>query len=128
MYVFLYILIALVALFVVLALFAPKSYDVNRSIVIKRPISEVFQYLKLIRNQDHWSPWKKKDPNMHQEFIGTDGEPGFISKWEGNKDVGMGEQELIKIIDNEKIESQLRFLNLGNQNLMPILLLRKSMN
>ena len=35
---------------------------------------------------------------------------GFVSKWEGNKDVGSGEQEIKKIIHNESIESELRFL------------------
>ena len=32
------------------------------SIIIDKPISEVFDYLKYLKNQDHWSPWKNKDP------------------------------------------------------------------
>lgn len=51
---------------------------------------------------------------MKQEFTGTDGEVGFISKWEGNKAVGTGEQEIINIINNESIESQLRFFKPWN--------------
>jgi hypothetical protein len=47
---------------------------------------------------------------MKKEFEGTDGEVGAISKWEGNKEVGMGEQELVRIVDNELVESKLRFL------------------
>ncbi len=88
----LYIVLAIIVLVVLLALIAPKTYSVSRSVVVNRPISEVFTYVKSIKNQNDWSPWKKKDPNMKQEFIGTDGEVGFISKWEGNKDVGTGEQ------------------------------------
>ena len=110
MYIVLYIIIGILAIIALLALIAPKSYEVNRSIVINKPISEVFEYLKYIKNQDYWSPWKKKDPNMKQEFVGTDGEIGFISKWEGNKDVGTGEQDLISIQkENDRIEVQLRF-------------------
>lgn len=109
MYVVLYIIIGILAIIALLALIAPKSYEVNRSIVINKPISEVFEYLKYIKNQDYWSPWKKKDPNMKQEFVGTDGEIGFISKWEGNKDVGMGEQEILGIEHNQQITSELRF-------------------
>ncbi|WP_111683966.1 SRPBCC family protein [Winogradskyella tangerina] len=105
----LYIVGGIIAVIVFLALVAPKTYHVNRSITIERPIAEVFSYLKSIKNQNEWSPWKKKDPNMTQEFVGTDGEVGFISKWEGNKDVGTGEQEIVAIAENESIKSQLRF-------------------
>ena len=110
MFTFLWIVSGIIALLVFLSIIAPKTYNVSRSIVIHRKLAEVFEYIKLIKNQDHWSPWKKKDPNMKQEFYGIDGEAGFISKWEGNKDVGSGEQEIINVIPNERIESQLRFL------------------
>ena len=66
MYIILYAVVAIVGLFILLALIAPKKYQVNRSIVINKPLPEVFQYLKHIKNQDDWSPWKKKDSNMKQ--------------------------------------------------------------
>ena len=106
---FLYVVVAIILLILILAIMAPKTYNVSRSITINKPISEVFDYLKYIKNQDHWSPWKKKDPHMKQEFTGTDGEIGFVSKWEGNKEVGTGEQEIISITENKSINSQLRF-------------------
>ena len=43
------------------------------------------------------------------DFEGGDGQVGAISKWEGNKDVGTGEQELTRIVENEVVESRLRF-------------------
>ena len=106
---FLDILVVLAALIIFLGLIAPKEYKVNRSIIINNPLSDTFQYLKSIKNQNDWSPWKKKDPDMTQTFEGIDGEVGFVSKWKGNKDVGEGEQEIISIIENESIDSQLRF-------------------
>lgn len=108
--IFLYILIGIIALIIILGLIAPKSYDVSKSIVINRPISQVYEYLRFIKNQDHWSPWKKKDPDMKQSYEGTDGEIGFVAKWEGNKEVGMGEQELKHLDENERIVTELRFL------------------
>nr|WP_299521271.1 SRPBCC family protein [Winogradskyella sp.] len=105
----LYVVLGIIAIIVFLALVAPKSYNVSRSITIDKPITEVFNYLKHIKNQDEWSPWKKKDPNMKQEHVGTDGEVGFIAKWEGNKEVGTGEQEIVSITENESINSQLHF-------------------
>lgn len=105
----LYVVAAIVAVIVLLALVAPKTYNVSRSIVINKPVSEVFEYLKHIKNQDEWSPWKKKDPNMKQTHTGTDGEIGFVARWEGNKEVGTGEQEIVSISENKAVNSQLRF-------------------
>lgn len=106
----LYIVGGLVLLIAILALLAPKTYDVSRSIEISKPKNEVFQYLRSLKNQDKWSPWNKKDPDMKKEFRGTDGEVGSVSYWLGNKDVGEGEQEITKIVDGERVESELRFL------------------
>ena len=109
MYYALWIVLGIIVILIFLVIIAPVSYDVRRSIIIHRKLPEVFDYIKSIKNQDNWSPWKKKDPNMKQEFEGVDGEVGFISKWEGNKEVGTGEQEIKKIVTNERIESELRF-------------------
>ena len=106
---FFYILIGIILVLIILGFVAPKDYEVSRSIVIDKDLKEVFQFVKLIKNQDQWSPWKKKDPNMIQSFIGTDGEVGFVAKWKGNKAVGEGEQEIITIVENEYIDAQLRF-------------------
>ena len=103
------ILGGIAALILILAVIAPKRYDVNRSVTIARPKAEVFEYLRYLQKQDEWSPWNKKDPDMKKQFEGTDGEVGAISKWQGNKDVGEGEQELIRIVDGEVVESRLRF-------------------
>ena len=106
----LYILIGLMALIILLSLIAPKSYEVFRKIKIDRPVDDVFSYLRMLKNQDDWSPWALKDPNMAKAYEGIDGTPGFVSKWEGNKEVGSGEQEIKSIIENKRIDSELRFL------------------
>jgi hypothetical protein len=97
-------------LIAILAIVAPKTYDVSRSISISKPISEVFDYIRSLKKQDEWGPWAKKDPNMVKEFTGTDGEVGAISSWKGNKEVGEGEQKITGIEVNEVVETQLRFL------------------
>ncbi|WP_298511459.1 SRPBCC family protein [uncultured Kordia sp.] len=105
----LYIVGGLLALIIFLALIAPKNFAVSRSIVVNRSLEDTFAFMKSIKNQDVWSPWKKKDPNMAQSYEGTDGEVGFVARWQGNKDVGEGEQEILKIVENEKVISKLRF-------------------
>ncbi|MDO7170603.1 SRPBCC family protein [Mariniflexile sp. AS56] len=104
-----YLFIGVLVSLLIVMFVTPQKYEVRRSLVIKRPIEDVFLYLKFIKNQDEWSPWKKKDPTMKQSYVGTDGEVGFITKWEGNKDVGMGEQEILNITENESVISKLRF-------------------
>jgi len=110
MYIAAYIIGGLILLVLVLALIAPKSYDVFRTIEINKPRSDVFAYLKYLKKQEEWSPWQKKDPNMEKKFTGTDGTVGAVSYWNGNKEVGEGEQEITKIIEGERMEGELRFL------------------
>lgn len=106
----LYILLGLILLIVILALMAPRTYNVSREILISRAKPEVFAYLKSLKKMDEWSPWAQKDPNMEKKFTGVDGEVGATSYWNGNKEVGEGEQEITEIVDGERIASELRFL------------------
>lgn len=106
---FLYLVAGLAALVVILNFAAPKNYHVSRSIDIRKPSEEVFNYVKYLKKQDEWSPWAEKDPDMYKAFKGTDGEVGAISIWKGNKEVGEGEQEITKVVEGEQLETRLRF-------------------
>ena len=106
----LYIVIVVLVLLTVLYLIAPSKYDISRSIELSRPASEVFEYLRFLKNQDEWSPWTRKDPAMRTDLRGTDGTVGAVSSWEGNRVVGSGEQEITAIHPGRRIDSQLRFL------------------
>lgn len=105
-----YILAGVVLLLLVLYLLAPATYDVSRTVEVRKAPEAVFDYLKYLRNQDDWSPWGQKDPDMKKGFRGTDGTVGAVSTWEGNRQVGAGEQEITRIVSGQRIESQLRFL------------------
>lgn len=103
-------LLGLIVLLLVVALFVPKQFKVERSITIHQPDSVVFDYIKYLKNQDHFSVWAKMDPNMKTTYHGTDGTIGFVSAWESNnKDVGVGEQEIISIHEGRRIDFALRF-------------------
>lgn len=107
------ILIALagiITLALIVAVFVPKEYTVERSISINKPNQEVFNYIKYLKNQDNYSKWAQMDSNMKKTYTGIDGAVGFISAWESdNKDVGKGEQEILKITEGQRLEVKLRF-------------------
>jgi len=105
-----YIIICLFVLVFVLHLIAPKSYHVERKIVVTTQIDTVFKSLCSLKEQQIWSPWAEMDANMKIEYKGVDGEVGSVSHWVGNKEVGEGEQEIMKIEGNTHIETELRFL------------------
>jgi hypothetical protein len=107
--VFLYILIGLVVVFALLAIFAPKKINVEREMIIKKPVNEVFAMLLKLKEQNKWSVWAKMDPNMKVTFTGVDGTVGFVSAWEGNKQVGKGFQEIKSFVSNERIDIRLKF-------------------
>ena len=105
------ILITLVIILLIVALFAKKDYDVEKEIVINKPRQEVFNYIKLLKNQNNYSKWATMDPGMKKESRGTDGTVGFVSAWDSDqKEVGKGEQEIKKITDGKRIDYELRFI------------------
>jgi len=107
---FLYSVLGIIALFFILAAFAPKNYSVVRSIEINQPKDVVFDYIKYLKNQDNFSKWANMDPNMIKTFKGKDGTVGFVSRWESeDKNVGVGEQEILKISEGSRIDYELRF-------------------
>jgi len=101
---------ALIALIFIIPIFTQKIVDVERVITINKPKEQVFEYIKLLKNQTHYSTWAKKDPNTIMTYTGTDGTVGFVSKWASkNEDVGAGEQEIKKVTDGQRIDYELRF-------------------
>ena len=50
------------------------------------------------------------DPAKKSDFKGNDGTVGFIYSWNGNKNVGEGEQEIKAIVDGKSIEMEIRFV------------------
>lgn len=102
----------LIAIPLIIALFTQKDYAVERAIVINKPKQEVFDYVKLLRNQDNFSVWTKLDPDMKKEFRGTDGTVGFVYAWDskGSDGAGAGEQKIVKITEGESIDMNLHFI------------------
>jgi hypothetical protein len=104
------IIIGIIALLLICGLFIKKEFFIERSIVIHKPKQEVFNYLKFLKNAEHFNKWTMTDPAAKKTMTGTDGTVGFIYTWDSsNKNVGKGAQEIIKINEGEHIDYELRF-------------------
>lgn len=106
----LYLVLGLIAIILLAAAVMPKAFDVSSNIVIEKPVGEVFNYVKHLRNQEKYSVWVMADPNVRLEYKGVDGTVGFISSWRSeNKNVGIGAQEIKAIKEGERYDVELRF-------------------
>ncbi|MGV3585837.1 MAG: SRPBCC family protein [Adhaeribacter sp.] len=99
-----------IALILIVALFVKKEYTVEREITINKPRTEVFNYIRHLKNQDNYSKWVRTDPNMKKAYRGTDGSVGFVYAWDGNEEAGQGEQEIKSLTEGEKLEIEVRFI------------------
>lgn len=99
----------LTVLLLVVALFMPKEYTITREAVINKPKAEVFEFVSHIKNQDRYSVWNMADPNKKQTFTGTDGTLGFKNYWNGNDEVGEGEQVITGIKQGERLDVDINF-------------------
>ncbi len=104
-------LVGILLLLLITAAFTKKNYQLEREIVIHKPKQEVFDYIKYLKNQDHYSKWIQLDPQAKKEYKGTDATVGFVAAWNSeHKEVGQGEQTIINIIDGERVDLDLHFI------------------
>jgi hypothetical protein len=97
-------LAAVVALALITGLFLPKDYAVSRTVTIERSNADVFEYARMIRNQEDYSVWWKMDPNQVNTYTGEDGTLGFVAAWKSELDsVGSGEEEIIALEEGKRI-------------------------
>jgi hypothetical protein len=100
----------IIALLLIIALFMKKEHYVKREIIINAPRQKVFDYIRLLKNQDEFNKNAMAGPDRKREFKGTDGTIGYIYAWSGDKNAGVGEKEIKNIIEGRSIEMEIRFV------------------
>ena len=104
------LILSLVVAVLIVGVFAPKRFKLERGIQISQPKDSVYQYLKFLKNQDQFSVWARKDPKMKKTYTGQDGIVGFVSAWESkDENVGTGSMEIVKLTAGERIDMHVRF-------------------
>jgi hypothetical protein len=104
------LLLILLAIPLIGAFFMQRDFVVQRSVVIAKPLAEVFDYLRHIEHQREYSVWAKADPEAKWSSAGNDGEQGYVIGWASeDSNVGVGEQEIITIVPDARIDTEIRF-------------------
>lgn len=101
--------IGLVALFFIVGLFLPKTYRVERSIIVNAPDSVVFQNISDFNKFLKWNPWSKMEPTAKVTISGPVSKPGHLYKWEG-KQTGTGQMKIKDIDPSRSVDIELTFL------------------
>lgn len=109
--------VIIIAIPLIIAMFSKDEMTIERTVVINKPDQDVFNYVKMLKNQANFSKWEKMDPNAKMEYTGTDGTVGATSSWDSqNKDVGKGTQTIAKIDEGKRIDVDLHFIKPWENN------------
>lgn len=106
--IFVYIFAALIIAILIIAGLMPKTYNVEKSIIIKSSVPEVMNRIGNLNDYAVWNPWQQADPTSKKTITGNPGTPGHKYAWEGKK-VGMGSLTL-RNKDDKHIHFDLEFL------------------
>ena len=100
----------LIAAFVLTGYLLPGQVHIERSIVVERPASMMFELLNSYRYFNEWSPWAKRDPKAQFIISGPDSGVGARMSWVGEPHlVGSGWQEIVASKPYELINIKLDF-------------------
>ena len=107
----LYIIGGLILLVLLIAAFVGRKWEYEKSILINAPIEKVWQNTSSLHAINQWNPWLDRDPNVRQEYSGTDGAPGASYAWDSPvKNVGAGNQTITSIKENSEMTSRINFI------------------
>lgn len=86
------------------------SFELQREIVVNRPVAEVYQHLGNFNHWRTWSPWIIQEPSCPVEVNGEPGELGHEQEWRGDR-IGHGRMELIERTENQWLAYDLIFIS-----------------
>src|SRR5215469_7793204 len=100
----LYLVLGVIALFLLVAALAGTRWHYEQSILIQAPVEKVWSHISTLRAINQWSPWMERDPKVKLTYTDKDGAPGAGFSWDSPaKDVGAGSQTILKITDRSEV-------------------------
>jgi len=112
--VLLWIIGALLLIYLVLCFMGPKKFEASATTTINAPAEIVFEEIADFAKHKAWSPWHQMDPNINNTVTGTPGTVGHKDEWISEK-MGNGSQEIVEIVPNQSMKAALRFVDFDNE-------------
>jgi Polyketide cyclase / dehydrase and lipid transport len=106
--IFVFIFLGLVTILLIIAALLPKIYNIEKTVVIKRPAPEVMSRVGNLNDYAVWNPWQQSEPSSDKIITGSPSVAGHKYAWHGKK-TGMG-CLTINSIDDRHIHFDLEFL------------------
>jgi len=103
-------LVAIIAIFLIVAALQPADFRITRSAVIAAPPAVVFEQINDFHKWNDWSPWAKLDPDAKNSFDGPASGVGAKFSWSGNSDVGEGSMKITASKPAESVVMDLVFI------------------
>jgi effector-binding domain-containing protein len=75
------VLLAVVLIFLIVPVFLPQTFEVNRSITINRSAAQVYAQLQDFKAWEKWSPWLERDPSIINIYSEQTAGEGAKVKW-----------------------------------------------
>src|SRR4051812_45621160 len=103
-----YIFGGLILVLLLVAALMPGMFNVEKTVVIRRPVPIVMDRVSDLNYYSQWNPWQQSDPSTKKTITGSAKTPGHRYEWVGKK-VGVGSLTL-KSIDDKHLHFDLQFL------------------
>jgi uncharacterized protein YndB with AHSA1/START domain len=104
-----------ILLFLLIGLFLPSDFGMQRQVLINAPAETVFKEVNDFRNWEKWSPFAAQDPSMQVTYGDKTYGTGANYSWVGDKS-GDGRQFILESVPNQKIETKIQFADGGNES------------
>ena len=109
-----WILAALVVIFVGGGYLLPSEVSLQRQTVINAPPEKVFALVSGYKRFNEWSPWAELDPKAIYTFEGPESGVGAKMSWASNDpNVGAGSQTITEDVPNSRVTIDLDFGAMG---------------
>ena len=84
-------------------------FTVDRSIIIDKPVEDVFAAIGNFNTWQAWSPWLCQEPDARVDIDGSPGSIGHEQRWAGER-IGSGHMQLTESDPNKKLGYDLNFV------------------
>jgi hypothetical protein len=93
--------LTIIVLFLAYAATKPSKFYYERNGLINATPEEIFPYISDLNLGGAWNPYEKRDPNMKKTITGNK------MLFDGNKDVGAGSIEVLKVVPGDSVDLRL---------------------